>query len=292
MSIATVVFLAGDRRVAGCPLLIHNPWISVKGDSRLLKDAADYMAASEKRLEKFYAEKTGLPAETLSDLMQSDRTITKEESVTLGFATEIFDSKPVAFAHHNINNMTEKEKKELQDKLDTQSKLFDKILAKVGLKRIAKDDETEILALELTTATGETLTVERESGDPQVGDAATPDGEFVLPDGSTIVVADGVITEIRPKEDAPATEDVAQQLAKATARISVLEQQLRTAQAAKLSKEQKEIIDSVQALGGKDVLAKIQSTYKAQARKKDFETPSNPIAERVAKIKEARTKSV
>lgn len=58
-----------------------------------------------------------------------------------------------------------------------------------------------IVSLDLSTADGGTLTVEREEGDPQVGDTASPDGEHLMPDGSTIVVEGGVISEIRDPEE-------------------------------------------------------------------------------------------
>ena len=54
------------------------------------------------------------------------------------------------------------------------------------------------MGMDLSPADGGTLTVEREEGEPQVGDVASPDGEHVMPDGSIIVVADGKITEIKP----------------------------------------------------------------------------------------------
>lgn len=58
-----------------------------------------------------------------------------------------------------------------------------------------------IVSLDLSTADGSTLTVEREDGEPQVGDTASPDGEHLMPDGSTIVVEGGVIAEIRDPEE-------------------------------------------------------------------------------------------
>ena len=63
----------------------------------------------------------------------------------------------------------------------------------------------------ITTSTGDELTVEREEGEIQVGDPASPDGEHVLEDGRTVVVTDGVITEIKEpsieEDDAQALKD-------------------------------------------------------------------------------------
>lgn len=67
--------------------------------------------------------------------------------------------------------------------------------------------DVKTVGMELETASGETLELKKESGEPRVGDeVVSPDGEYVMPDGSTIVVADGVITEIRPETDEPAEE--------------------------------------------------------------------------------------
>lgn len=46
------------------------------------------------------------------------------------------------------------------------------------------------------------FTTELEDDTLEVGMAATPDGEFELPDGRTVVITDGVIAEIRPAENA------------------------------------------------------------------------------------------
>ena len=51
----------------------------------------------------------------------------------------------------------------------------------------------------VTAQDGTEITIMKEEGEaPAVGDQATPDGEFLMPDGSTIVIAEGQITEIRP----------------------------------------------------------------------------------------------
>jgi len=71
-SAASVLFLAGDRRIAGCPIMIHNPWLEAKGDASALEEASRWIAEFEKRCEKFYAEKTGISAETLSSLMKAE----------------------------------------------------------------------------------------------------------------------------------------------------------------------------------------------------------------------------
>jgi len=284
MSIATIIFLAGDVREISCSLMIHNPWIKAEGDSSALKFTADLLAQDEKRMEKFYSEKTGLSAETLSDLMKTDRIITKEEAVALGFATVIREHKPLAIAYNSIiNDMTKEEKEKLEAKFEAQDTLLDRVLAKVGLKRLKKDN-AEVLAMDVTTASGDILTIEREGGDPQVGDNASPDGEWLMPDGTTIVVSGGVITEIRAASAEGETD-----LAKAQAEIERLKTQLKTAQASKRTQEDTDALNAVKAIGGIEKLREMHSKYVPEGRKKVFEggEPS-AIAQRVQKIKEER----
>ena len=51
----------------------------------------------------------------------------------------------------------------------------------------------------VTAQDGTEITVYKAEGEaPAVGDKAAPDGEFLMTDGSTIVIAEGQITEIRP----------------------------------------------------------------------------------------------
>lgn len=121
------------------------------------------------------------------------------------------------------------------------------------------EDVPEVVNMELSTADGATLTIEREEGDPQVGDAASPDGEHVMPDGSTIVVAGGVITEIRPAEEEEGDEDK-------DARIAELERQLEEAKAQAKSANDLKILNAVKMAGGEKFLAKHCSSYKVQGR--------------------------
>ena len=93
----------------------------------------------------------------------------------------------------------------MEKKTEVKASLLDKILAKLGVKTLEEAEQAvaepqakeEPKAMKLNTADGQTLTVEREEGDPQVGDKASPDGTFEMPDGKTIVVEDGVITDIQ-----------------------------------------------------------------------------------------------
>ncbi|WP_155809273.1 hypothetical protein [Prevotella corporis] len=59
--------------------------------------------------------------------------------------------------------------KEKDEKVEVKASLLDRALAKLGLKNI---DELA-KGMDLSTSDGQTLTVEREEGEPQVGDKAS-----------------------------------------------------------------------------------------------------------------------
>lgn len=252
-SIATVIFLAGDTRIAECDLMIHNPWTTIQGDAAMLKEGAELMQQAEKRMEKFYSEKTGLSAETLSDLMARDRVIARNEAVSLGFATTAGDLKPLAMISVKPTQTTMS--------TDKKPSAVDRFLAACGLMRIQKEDGVEALAMQLETAAGVTLTIEREDGAPQVGDKAIPDGEHLMPDSTTIIVTDGVITEILPEGEDGTLED---QLAAKNRRIEELEGQLAAKNTA--TPQDQAVLNAVNAMGGMEVLRKLQSGYKAMKR--------------------------
>lgn len=204
-SMATVILLAApaERRTAyeHASLCIHNPYADgalLKGKvtpERLESIAADLRAEKEKML-SLYVERTGQAREVLEAQMESDSWFTPEKAIELGFISSIVPAisakKEVINQNPIVMGKTEKEVK-------VQSSLLDRLLRKCGY---AKIEDVPVVALTLTTSTGEELTVEREEGDIQVGDPASPDGEHVLEDGRTVVVQDGVITEIRePSSD-------------------------------------------------------------------------------------------
>jgi ATP-dependent Clp protease protease subunit len=157
-----------------------------------------------------------------------------------------------------------------EEKVQVKASVLDKILAKLGLKSLEDfKDEAEVVAMELNTADGVVLNVEREDGEPQVGDKATPDGEFMMPDGVVIVVENGVITEIRPKEDAPVVEVMRDRIAELEKENEELKQRLAEAEANAKTTEDLRILNAVKMGGGEKALALIKSSYKPKERQPD-----------------------
>lgn len=183
----------------------------------------------------------------------------------------------------------------MEKKTEVKASLLDKILAKLGVKTLEEAEQAvaepqakaEPKAMELNTADGQTLTVEREEGDPQVGDKASPDGTFEMPDGKTIVVEDGVITDIQTADDeepdneggeggeggsASNTDNdtvakLKQQVAALKQQLSDTKAQLASAQKLAKSKEDMRILNAVKMAGGAEkVLAGFSSHYQPPQR--------------------------
>lgn len=113
-----------------------------------------------------------------------------------------------------------------------------------ALRLTGSGAEQEMVSLELTTATGDIINIEREDGEPQVGDQTdASEGEVTLEDGRILVIdADGIITEIKEPEEETEEDtelealkkqvnDLTEQLKQANAKVSKLEKLSSRAQA-------------------------------------------------------------
>lgn len=209
----------------------------------------------------------------------------------------------------------------MEKKTEVKASLLDQILAKLGVKTLEEAEQAvaepqakaEPKAMELNTADGQTLTVEREEGDPQVGDKASPDGTFEMPDGKTIVVEDGVITDIQTADNtdneggeggeggsASSTDNdtvakLQQQVAALKQQLNDTKAQLASAQKLAKSKEDMRILNAVKMAGGAEkVLAGYSSHYQPAQRQPSgkgagdnvnaVEEGKNAIKERLAKL--------
>lgn len=297
-SMATVVLLAASERKAypHASLLIHEPYIPeyTLADAYRAEDLqkmADSLNAETQKILDFYVERTGADRGELEALMKEDKFVDMERAKELGFISEILPAMsarsrtPKAVGkwnnHQNSNNMAENKKKIAE--------VFAALGEALGLS------QPRAVAYELTTESGDTITIDKPEGeDPAVGDAASPDGEHKMPDGTTIVVVDGIITEIRPAEgNDDDNGDNDDELAKANARIAELEAELANAKAEAESakaqaktKEDMEILNLVTIAGGKEWLAQAKSEYKPAKRTASTNAGGKQslVAQRLAEI--------
>jgi ATP-dependent Clp protease protease subunit len=309
-SMASVILLAAakENRKAypNAHLCIHNPafmWLNTDWYERLTADAldatadkikaqADLLRTEQQHILDVYVERTGSNAEELQALMDKDIYVDMQQAQALGFINEILPpltakkSNAPAGASINPINKTTKAMSKTSDKATRFGKVVEALKELIGLS-----DEPKMVCLEVTAADGSVLSVEREEGEPQVGDAASPDGTFVMEDGTEIVVEGGVITAINapePEESAtteetPAAEgeetpaegepdeteelrnrvaELEAELEKANNRIAELEAELEKANNA----EDKRVLEIVAKAGGIEAVEKAinaRSTFNA-----------------------------
>ena len=297
-SMAAIVLLAASERKAykHARLLIHDayfPEYTLAGAYR--KEDLEKLAASleedNQRALDFMVERTGADREKLEALMKEDKFIGMEEAKELGFIHEILEPasasvKPKAWKRTQTNSSDMSN----TNKIASAFKAFAEAL---GLS-VKMEDTPAPVGYVLTAQDGTEITIDKPEGeDPAVGDAASPDGEFLMPDGTTIVVADGVITEIRDAEpDAdpePDTTDEAHQaeIAAKDAEIAALQERIATLEANQMSADQKAILAKVEKAGGKAWLDKVTtSNYKPQQRQRQAQTVE-PKASQIAADLEA-----
>ena len=279
-SSATLLLLAAraDLRKAhpNASILIHNPYISgfVEGDAKRIGNIADSLEDVRNQFLDIYVERTGAEREVLSAMMDEDKPMNVAKAIELGFIAE--EILPISAQNKNPK---------VTDKMSIKEKIFN-ALAKV-------------FGMTLETADGKTLELEKESGEPVVGDKVTSeDGEYLMPDGSTIVVEESVITEIRPAEeevveeteverreegeenDAEPKLEIDEQLsekdaeidrlkaeiAEKDAEIDRLRQELEDAKANAKSDTDKNILNMVAVAGGIEWLKNVKSTGKVDKR--------------------------
>ena len=277
-SSATLLLLAAraDLRRAhpNASILIHNPYIStwVEGDAKRIGNIAESLEDVRNQFLDIYVERTGADRETLSAMMDEDKPMNVAKAIELGFIHD--EILPIS--------ATNKHPK-VVDKMSIKEKIFN-ALAKV-------------FNMSLETADGKTLELEKESGEPVVGDKVTSeDGEYLMPDGSTIVVENAVITEIRPAEEVVEVETEVERgeeveenetelkedeiesekdaeidrlkavIAEKDAEIDRLRQELEDAKANAKSNDDKNILNMVAVAGGIDWLKSVKSNGKVDKR--------------------------
>ena len=216
--------------------------------------------------------------------MQSDSWFTPEKAIELGFISSIVPamSAKKEVINQNTNVIMGKTEKEVK----VQSSLLDRLLRKCGY---AKIEDVPAVALTLTTSTGEVLSVEREEGEIQVGDPASPDGEHVLEDGRTVVVTDGVITEIRePSSEGDDVDALKAKVAELEAENAELKKNAKTADDVK-------VLAAVEKAGGIDKLKRAAASKYVPAgrtqtagKKQEDTKHVSKIEKRLQEIREKR----
>lgn len=322
-SMATIIMLAAPkenrRAYKNASLLLHNPWVpgwalGEQLNAKDLENQAEEMRMWQNKMVDAYVERCECDRDEIQALMDKDIFIDTDKAIELGLISSTVPaiSASASKCVSSYINTKKSNPKAMEKKTEVKASLLDKILAKIGVKTLEEAEaavqepqaKTEPVAMELNTADGQTLTVEREEGEPQVGDKASPDGTFEMPDGKTIVVEEGVITDIQTSDDgdgdtddggdggdggegsASADDDT---VAKLQSQVSALQKQLTevkaqlaSAQKMAKSKDELRILNAVKMAGGEKVLANISSHYQPPKRQPSGKGAGNnvdPVAE-------------
>lgn len=312
-SMAAIILLAASERKAykHATLLIHDayyPEYTLAGAYRkedLEKLAASLEVSTQQSLD-FMVERTGADREVLAAIMKEDKPMNMERAKELGFIHEILEPvsasakgwrRPVMSQTNSLTDMSNKK---------TLASAFKAFAEALGIS-VKMEDDVAPVGFVLTAQDGTEINIDKPEGeDPAVGDAASPDGEFLMPDGTTIVVADGVITEIRDAEaeDEPAddpeesAEDAAAELAAAQAdaaakaeEIAALQARIAELENAQMTAEQKDILAMVDKAGGKAWLDKTtKSNYKPAQRERKTQTVESKTSQIASDLAEAKAR--
>jgi ATP-dependent protease ClpP protease subunit len=204
MSIATVVFLAGDNRLIAenSEFMIHNPWIGLAaGDAEDMRKAADDLERIEEKLAAYYAKYTEKKEKDLRDMMKEETFISAEDAINMRFATamleEISAIKRVAISGEAVAYMSTPKQNSNSKIMTKIEKMVEGISARLGvggekaLKVALKDgDNMEIDSNEMKAKVGDAVI--------SIGGNEVKDGEYeTAQTGEAIVVKAGKIEEIK-----------------------------------------------------------------------------------------------
>lgn len=115
-SIASVIFMAGDKRVMNDAslLMIHNAWTYASGDANELRKQADDLDLITDQSKKIYLSKVSISEDELAQLMDEETFIDSDAAIEMGFATDVANNesdKPAQCARNLIYQaLTDEEK--------------------------------------------------------------------------------------------------------------------------------------------------------------------------------------
>jgi ATP-dependent protease ClpP protease subunit/uncharacterized cupredoxin-like copper-binding protein len=200
-SAATVIFLIAKKRevTRNTVFLIHPPSNGYFGTADDLQRSADELRQEEVKLADFYNRYTGSDANALLEIMKEDKPLPIDQVLSLNFATAVVD--PVQAIKNKQEQQIEQMKKNIKTAASIVANAFNE-LRRLGMPVNTQDSP---VASVVKTADGKELNIEMQGDKIAVGDTVTlvedgssaPDGEHTLEDGTVIVTAGGVITEVK-----------------------------------------------------------------------------------------------
>ena len=166
-----------------------------------LKSMAEELEQEQEAILDIYVDRTGGDKDELRTFMKEEKMRTADWLLDHGFIGSInaYNTNLRRKGRANFNNSKTNEdmaKKTKQEVMNMAANFLK------GLKNVLG---TQAVNYDHTDADGNVLfSTEAEDDTLEVGMSATPDGTFELPDGRTVVITDGVISEI---QEPASTED-------------------------------------------------------------------------------------
>lgn len=312
-SMAALVLLAASERrgYKHATLLIHDAFYCgmflEKGTAEELEKRAALLREDNEKALDFMVERTGADRAVLEALMKEDRPVSMEKAKELGFIHEILE--PVSATNTSSTDMSNMKKI---------ASAFKAFAEAVGLSVRMEADEVPV-GYVLTAQDGTEINIDKPEGeDPAVGDSATPDGEHLMPDGTVIVITDGLIAEIRDAEPEEAPEEAPEdnggeapvvdvnaineahaaeiaakdeEIKKLQERVAELEENVKNLEASQINDEQRDILAKVEKAGGAAWLEKsTKSSYKPAQRVRKDQTVQSTASKTSEALEAARAR--
>lgn len=188
-----------------------------------LERYAEGLKADEEKILDIYADRTGEDKETLRTLMHEEKMRDTDFLIEHKFISSVnaYNTNRRATSKPNLStkNQTTMAKK-MEDALTMASNCLG------AIKNLLSGGAQNY---DFTDADGNVLfSTEREDDTLEVGMTATPDGTFELPDGRTIVIADGVITEINETQQTTEDTHTDEEFNALTEQVAALTEQVNT----------------------------------------------------------------
>lgn len=230
-SCATILFLLPEKHnrlynPKKGEFVIHYPIAYIEGTSEDLRLEADELEVLENKFATFYSEITGTSFETIKGIMKEDLPLSAETVASLGFADMVVEERKMVFIGKEQSiNINSKKMNEVNEKLNTIEKMISKLFPSKKMVLVVDQSGAELEFPEL-----------QSEADIVVGSMATiggspANGEYILKDEKTIIVVDGIVTEIKEMEAEPTEEE------QLKAQIADLNTQLEEMSASKMEAE-------------------------------------------------------
>lgn len=203
-SAATIVFLAGKTRLIYenvVAFMVHQASAEIIGAATAdeMRLVANLVDGYNDRMSKIYMEATGKDAETVAEWISKDTYMTALDAVTNGFATAI--AKPVQARFYARVPAKPSPESTNQPQIDSAMNIITNQAKRLATVVMALLSGVKVEAKEVTTSTGETLTIDmpgdtlaEEQTVKKDGEPAA-DGTYTI-DGVKITVKDGKIASV------------------------------------------------------------------------------------------------